>query len=146
MFQSECSQKLLLVVLLTLYVGPVLSSRPKGVSIELASFYNPAADFKCLDGSNIIPFIQVNDDYCDCEVRIIILCYSCIRWWFLGWFWWARNLCLSFWQVLLWESWAQVSCHSFQQGWGHSLWLLWWIRWVGESDLYKHLWWDGKSC
>ena len=66
--------------MLVLYMStPVLSSRPKGVRVELASFYNPAADFKCLDGSNIIPFIQVNDDYCDCEVRIIILCYSCTR-------------------------------------------------------------------
>jgi protein kinase C substrate 80K-H len=44
-----------------------LATRPKGVRLELASFYNPATDFKCLDGSNIIPFIQVNDDYCDCE-------------------------------------------------------------------------------
>ena len=44
------------------------SSRPKGVRVELASFYNPGSDFKCLDGSNTIPFIQVNDDYCDCEV------------------------------------------------------------------------------
>merc|ERR1711892_375159 len=43
------------------------ASRPKGVRAELASFYDPAADFKCLDGSNLIPFIQVNDDYCDCE-------------------------------------------------------------------------------
>jgi len=44
----------------------VLASRPKGVRVEIASFYNPATDFKCLDGSNLIPFIQVNDDYCDC--------------------------------------------------------------------------------
>merc|ERR1712106_276109 len=52
----------------TLMVSPsVLASRPKGVRAELASFYDPAADFKCLDGSNLIPFIQVNDDYCDCE-------------------------------------------------------------------------------
>ena len=44
------------------------ANRPKGVRVELASFYNPATDFKCLDGSSVIPFIQVNDDYCDCEV------------------------------------------------------------------------------
>jgi len=44
-----------------------LANRPKGVSVELASFYNPDMDFKCLDGSNIIGFIQINDDYCDCE-------------------------------------------------------------------------------
>jgi len=43
------------------------SHRPKGVSLEQASFYNPANDFKCLDGSNVVAFIQVNDDYCDCQ-------------------------------------------------------------------------------
>jgi len=35
--------------------------------VELASLYNPAADFNCFDGSGTIPFIQVNDDYCDCD-------------------------------------------------------------------------------
>jgi len=60
--------KLFALVLLTLCLAhPSLGSRPKGVRVELASLYNPASDFKCLDGSNIIPFIQVNDDYCDCE-------------------------------------------------------------------------------
>jgi len=45
----------------------VLSIRPKGVRAELATFYNPASDFSCLDGSGSLPFIQVNDDYCDCD-------------------------------------------------------------------------------
>merc|ERR1711892_179860 len=60
--------KLLSMGLIALCItAPSQASRPKGVRAELASFYDPAADFKCLDGSNLIPFIQVNDDYCDCE-------------------------------------------------------------------------------
>lgn len=31
-----------------------------------ASLYIPDKDFTCFDGSNTIPFTQVNDDYCDC--------------------------------------------------------------------------------
>jgi len=42
-------------------------SRPRGIRAEVASLYNPGSDFRCFDGSNTIPFIQVNDDYCDCE-------------------------------------------------------------------------------
>merc|ERR1719318_299565 len=55
------------MLFLALCARVTLATRPKGVRVELASFYNPATDFKCLDGSNIITFIQVNDDYCDCE-------------------------------------------------------------------------------
>lgn len=29
--------------------------------------YAPDKDFTCLDGSSTIPFLQVNDDYCDCS-------------------------------------------------------------------------------
>ena len=39
---------------------------------QVASLYNPGSDFRCFDGSNTIPFIQVNDDYCDCEVNYLI--------------------------------------------------------------------------
>ena len=39
---------------------------------QVASLYNPGSDFRCFDGSNTIPFIQVNDDYCDCEVSNLI--------------------------------------------------------------------------
>jgi len=61
-------QLLTAAALLALCLVPAIQGRvPKGARPELASFYNPALDFKCLDGSNIIPFIQVNDDYCDCE-------------------------------------------------------------------------------
>ena len=42
---------------------------PRGVRPELATMYNPGQDFKCFDGSGVIPYRQVNDDYCDCEVR-----------------------------------------------------------------------------
>jgi len=31
-----------------------------------ASLYVPDKDFSCFDGSYIIPFAFVNDDYCDC--------------------------------------------------------------------------------
>jgi len=38
----------------------------RGLERSLASLYDPAKDFTCLDGSSTIPFNQVNDDYCDC--------------------------------------------------------------------------------
>lgn len=40
--------------------------RPRGVSLSRAALYNPSKDFTCFDGSLTVPFIQVNDDYCDC--------------------------------------------------------------------------------
>jgi protein kinase C substrate 80K-H len=30
------------------------------------SLYDSNKDFKCLDGSQSIPFSHINDDYCDC--------------------------------------------------------------------------------
>ena len=30
------------------------------------SFYQPGKPFKCLDGSQTIPYEHINDDYCDC--------------------------------------------------------------------------------
>ncbi|KAG8236387.1 hypothetical protein J437_LFUL014908 [Ladona fulva] len=41
--------------------------RPRGVSLAKAGLYDPSKDFTCFDGSAIIPFIRVNDDYCDCR-------------------------------------------------------------------------------
>ncbi|KAJ1674756.1 hypothetical protein EV182_002625 [Spiromyces aspiralis] len=40
----------------------------RGVSPELLSRYQPNSDhtFQCLDGSKVIPYSRVNDDYCDC--------------------------------------------------------------------------------
>ena len=58
----------MIISLLLVSLPASLSFRPKGVRPELASFYNPSGDFKCLDGSSTIPFIQINDDYCDCDV------------------------------------------------------------------------------
>lgn len=29
--------------------------------------YDPSKDFTCLDGSQLIRFSSVNDDYCDCN-------------------------------------------------------------------------------
>jgi protein kinase C substrate 80K-H len=39
--------------------------RPRGVSIEKASFYG-GPEFKCLSDGEPIPMNHVNDDYCDC--------------------------------------------------------------------------------
>ena len=38
----------------------------RGIPISKNPLYAPGKDFVCLDGSKTIPFIQVNDDYCDC--------------------------------------------------------------------------------
>ncbi|XP_015374231.1 PREDICTED: glucosidase 2 subunit beta-like [Diuraphis noxia] len=40
--------------------------KPRGIAFERASLYVPDKDFSCFDGSYIIPFSLVNDDYCDC--------------------------------------------------------------------------------
>lgn len=49
-------------------VGRV-DSAPRGVHPDLVSMYTAdTREFQCLDGSLRIPFAQVNDDYCDCEV------------------------------------------------------------------------------
>uniref|UniRef100_A0A2S2Q9G1 Glucosidase 2 subunit beta n=1 Tax=Sipha flava TaxID=143950 RepID=A0A2S2Q9G1_9HEMI len=40
--------------------------RPRGIAFERASLYIPDKDFSCFDGSFIIPYSFVNDDYCDC--------------------------------------------------------------------------------
>ncbi len=29
-------------------------------------FYVPSKEFSCIDGSSVIPFTFINDDYCDC--------------------------------------------------------------------------------
>lgn len=38
----------------------------RGLHPANAVSYDPGRDFRCLDGSQIIPFSYVNDDYCDC--------------------------------------------------------------------------------
>ncbi len=37
------------------------------ICIAGAALYDPQKNFSCLDGSKMIPFSFVNDDYCDCS-------------------------------------------------------------------------------
>lgn len=41
--------------------------RPRGVPLSKKAFYDPGKEFQCLDGSATLPFLLVNDDYCDCD-------------------------------------------------------------------------------
>ncbi|XP_060921982.1 glucosidase 2 subunit beta-like isoform X1 [Limanda limanda] len=43
------------------------SRKIRGISSSYKRFYRERKSFLCIDGSNVIPFEQVNDDYCDCE-------------------------------------------------------------------------------
>ncbi|KAF5295965.1 hypothetical protein FQA39_LY12737 [Lamprigera yunnana] len=57
------------ILILLIVICQILSSevpRPRGVSLSRASLYDPEKDFMCFDGSLTIPFVQINDDYCDC--------------------------------------------------------------------------------
>ncbi|XP_011262447.1 glucosidase 2 subunit beta isoform X2 [Camponotus floridanus] len=38
----------------------------RGIPVIKNPLYRPDRDFECLDGSKLIPFTWVNDDYCDC--------------------------------------------------------------------------------
>ncbi|XP_043501870.1 glucosidase 2 subunit beta [Polistes fuscatus] len=38
----------------------------RGIPVSKSTLYAPDRDFECLDGSLLIPFHYVNDDYCDC--------------------------------------------------------------------------------
>ncbi|XP_069783296.1 glucosidase 2 subunit beta isoform X1 [Narcine bancroftii] len=58
---------LALGLLLALSAGAVEVKRPRGVSLVNRHFYEENKPFACLDGSKIIPFHEVNDDYCDCK-------------------------------------------------------------------------------
>lgn len=50
--------------------GLAANERHTGVNPSLISKYTPLsgdlASWRCLDGSKIIPWSSVNDDYCDC--------------------------------------------------------------------------------
>jgi len=55
-------------LILALAANEILcTSKILGVIPERASLYDSSKPFACLDGSNTIPFNQVNDDYCDCR-------------------------------------------------------------------------------
>lgn len=43
------------------------SRKIRGISSSYKRFYREKKSFFCLDGSKMIPFERVNDDYCDCE-------------------------------------------------------------------------------
>lgn len=61
------SASLLLLLLAT--PGHVAGSgvlQIRGIPVAKNSLYRPDHDFECLDGSRLIPFTWVNDDYCDC--------------------------------------------------------------------------------
>lgn len=59
---------LLTIVLMTsLLPSNEAIKRPRGVSLEKASFYEGGTEFKCLSNGRVIPMEHVNDDYCDCE-------------------------------------------------------------------------------
>ncbi|XP_044040437.1 glucosidase 2 subunit beta-like isoform X2 [Siniperca chuatsi] len=45
----------------------VESRKIRGIFSSYKRFYRERKSFLCIDGSKIIPFEQVNDDYCDCE-------------------------------------------------------------------------------
>ncbi len=75
-----------LIIILNLIESVTEVLRPRGVPLSSMSlfisilllilllfsllekiFYDPNKDFQCLDGSASLPFILVNDDYCDCD-------------------------------------------------------------------------------
>lgn len=53
---------------LVAHTGHVAGSTAiRGVPLAMRSIYSPASElFECLDGSLLIPFTNVNDNYCDC--------------------------------------------------------------------------------
>uniref|UniRef100_A0A3Q1AGE7 Glucosidase 2 subunit beta n=1 Tax=Amphiprion ocellaris TaxID=80972 RepID=A0A3Q1AGE7_AMPOC len=55
------------IVAAVFWSGFVESRKVRGISSSYKRFYKERKSFLCIDGSKIIPFEQVNDDYCDCE-------------------------------------------------------------------------------
>lgn len=59
-----------LLTSLSLELGHVAGTsqlpRIRGIPASKNSLYQPNQDFECLDGSLLVPFSSVNDDYCDC--------------------------------------------------------------------------------
>lgn len=54
---------------LSILLGHVAGSKVlqiRGIPIAKSSLYPSDRDFQCLDGSQLIPFSHVNDNYCDC--------------------------------------------------------------------------------
>ena len=63
---------LMLGLIVLLGSTSALGSLPAGVHPDLSAHYRASGSqmFHCLDGSGSIPWDQLNDDYCDCKVRI----------------------------------------------------------------------------
>ncbi|KAL7374977.1 hypothetical protein ABVT39_009996 [Epinephelus coioides] len=59
--------RLHVVIAAVFWCGFVDSRKIRGISSSYKRFYRERKSFLCIDGSKIIPFEQVNDDYCDCE-------------------------------------------------------------------------------
>ncbi|CAK9804861.1 Glucosidase 2 subunit beta [Anthophora quadrimaculata] len=60
---------LFLSVNLSILLGHVAGTKVlqiRGIPTAKSSLYPPDRDFQCLDGSLLIPFSHVNDNYCDC--------------------------------------------------------------------------------
>ncbi|XP_046837336.1 glucosidase 2 subunit beta [Vespa crabro] len=71
MRMKEYSLYLIILVCINLFdkFGHVTGSQVlhiRGIPVSKSTLYNPEHDFECLDGSLLIPFNYVNDDYCDC--------------------------------------------------------------------------------
>lgn len=60
------STSLLLVTYTPSHVAGSGVLQIRGIPVAKNPLYRPDRDFECLDGSRLIPFIRVNDDYCDC--------------------------------------------------------------------------------
>uniref|UniRef100_A0A3B4U897 Glucosidase 2 subunit beta n=1 Tax=Seriola dumerili TaxID=41447 RepID=A0A3B4U897_SERDU len=56
-----------IIIAAVFWCGFVDSRKIRGISSSYKRFYRERKSFLCIDGSKIIPFEQVNDDYCDCE-------------------------------------------------------------------------------
>lgn len=67
MYPFQMKDSCLVFGLCVIFIGHVESrENVRGISPSQQPFYRPARDFRCLDGSQIIPYDRLNDDYCDC--------------------------------------------------------------------------------
>uniref|UniRef100_A0A3P9JD22 Glucosidase 2 subunit beta n=1 Tax=Oryzias latipes TaxID=8090 RepID=A0A3P9JD22_ORYLA len=64
MLSSEMCIHILVIALFC--CGSADSRKVRGISSSYKRFYREKKSFLCIDGSKLIPFEQVNDDYCDC--------------------------------------------------------------------------------
>ncbi|XP_015200931.2 glucosidase 2 subunit beta-like [Lepisosteus oculatus] len=56
-----------IIIAMTIWFTAYVDSRKiRGISLAYRRFYKEKTSFLCIDGSKLIPFDQVNDDYCDC--------------------------------------------------------------------------------